>query len=176
MLTPSWSARFTDWFVFDDAAASLVGVHRVQRVPASEKRGRRHTSEVVVALVADVAPVAGGLDVRETWFRASGPGGQHRNKVESAVRLHDRRTGVVVTATEERSQRRNREVAYRRLARAVDELDRSRQLQDVNEVRSSAFEGSAAYLWCGWRDRVDGPHGSTSMRRALRGYLAPLLP
>ncbi len=63
-------------------------------------------------------------DCEVEFFIAGGPGGQHRNKVESAVRLRHLPTGLIVTATERRSQRMNREVAFERMAEKLDELQR----------------------------------------------------
>ena len=66
-------------------------------------------------------------DCEVEFFIAGGPGGQHRNKVESAVRLRHLPTGLIVTATERRSQRMNREVAFERMAEKLDELQRIRK-------------------------------------------------
>ncbi|MDO8515718.1 MAG: PCRF domain-containing protein [bacterium] len=90
------------------------GVHRVQRVPKTEKAGRVHTSTVSVAILPEVEAKEvvinqGDLDI--TFTRAGGPGGQNVNKVETAVRLVHKPTGIVVFSREERSQHANRDNA-----------------------------------------------------------------
>lgn len=108
--------------------ANESGVHRIQRVPATEKSGRVHTStaSVVVLPVAreeemEIRPD----DLEITFSRAGGPGGQNVNKVETAVRILHKPTGVVVSSREERSQMKNRENAMRVLrAKLVDEKSR----------------------------------------------------
>ena len=90
------------------------GVHRVQRIPETEKSGRIHTSTASVAILPqaketdiEVRP----QDIKIEFFRSSGPGGQNVNKVETAVRIYHLPTGLIVTSQESRSQQKNREQA-----------------------------------------------------------------
>ncbi|HBR98645.1 MAG TPA: peptide chain release factor 1 [Gammaproteobacteria bacterium] len=111
------------------------GAHRVQRVPETESQGRVHTSAATVAILPEVSEVQtvtiNPADLRVDTYRASGAGGQHVNKTDSAIRLTHIPTGIVVECQEERSQHKNRARALSLLqARLLsDELDRQQAEQ-----------------------------------------------
>ena len=94
------------------------GVHRVQRIPKTEKSGRIHTSTASVAVLPEARDADVEVrpqDIKIEFFRSSGPGGQNVNKVETAVRIYHLPTGLIVTSQESRSQQKNREAAMTHL-------------------------------------------------------------
>ena len=123
-----------------DVLKNESGVHRVQRVPTTEKSGRIHTSTATVAVMPVASPVEVELnsgDVKIDFFRGGGHGGQNVNKVETGVRLTHIPTGVVVECVEERFQQRNREIAEQMLRSKLCTLMQEQQAASVNELRAS---------------------------------------
>ncbi len=122
------------------------GGHRVQRVPATETQGRIHTSAATVAVMPEADDASdvhiNPADVRVDTYRASGAGGQHVNKTDSAVRLTHVPTGIVVECQEGRSQHKNREQAWRVLAaRIKDKQVREQQAKEASERKSLIGSG-----------------------------------
>ncbi|MDX1711110.1 MAG: peptide chain release factor-like protein, partial [Rhodovibrionaceae bacterium] len=115
------------------------GAHRVQRVPKTETQGRIHTSACTVAVLpetADVEDVAiNPADLRVDTYRASGAGGQHVNKTDSAVRLTHLPTGIVVECQDERSQHKNRTRALSLLAARLRDAEVSKRATEEAELR-----------------------------------------
>lgn len=117
------------------------GAHRVQRVPVTESQGRIHTSAATVAVMPEVdeiqAQEINSADLRIDTYRASGAGGQHVNKTDSAIRITHLPSGIVVECQDERSQHKNRARAMGLLASRLLEMERHQQATEQAATRKS---------------------------------------
>ncbi|RHZ52190.1 hypothetical protein CDV55_102016 [Aspergillus turcosus] len=144
-----------------DLLRTESGVHRVQRVPATETKGRTHTSAVSVMVLPSFPEAGAGMDsalnfddpnsdyyvdpqeVRTEKMRASGAGGQHVNKTESAIRLTHVPTGIVVSMQDSRSQHANRKKAWQVLRAKLAEARQEAREQELVELRRGVLGGVA---------------------------------
>ncbi|BFN38353.1 peptide chain release factor 1 [Fidelibacter multiformis] len=121
------------------------GVHRVQRVPVTESSGRIHTSAATVAVLPEMDDVDVEIDekdIRIDTYRASGHGGQHVNKTDSAIRITHFPTGIVVTCQDESSQHKNKEKALKILySRVYTEMAEAQQKSIAEERKSQVSTG-----------------------------------
>lgn len=116
------------------------GVHRVQRVPATESQGRIHTSTASVAVIPEIKEQE--IEIKEddlewSFTRAGGNGGQNVNKVNTAVLLHHRPSGITVASRQERSQEQNRNIALTLLRAQLWEIQEEERLKQVGDARSA---------------------------------------
>lgn len=137
------------------------GVHRVQRIPETEKAGRVHTSTVSVAVLPTAKPIDLQIrpeDVRIDVYRSSGPGGQHANKTSSAVRVTHIPTGLVATSQQGRSQIENREVAMKilrtRLFQQREEEERSKRESSRREQIGAGMRSEKIRTYNFPQDRI----------------------
>lgn len=130
----------------EDAFAKLQhegGVHRVQRIPVTEKSGRVHTSTASVAVLPKPKKSRTKIrpdDLRIDFYRSSGPGGQYVNKRETAVRITHVPSGLVVTSQTERNQLQNRENALKILEARLLEKEKTEQAQDLHGKRKAQIK------------------------------------
>ncbi|OGM27293.1 hypothetical protein A2962_01940 [Candidatus Woesebacteria bacterium RIFCSPLOWO2_01_FULL_39_61] len=127
-----------------DILRNESGVHRVQRIPVTEKRGRIHTSTATVAVLPEIKDSEVQIspsDLEWQFYRASSQGGQNVQKVSTAVRLIHKETGIIVTAQEERFQEQNRKIALDLLRAKLWEREEERKLREIADYRSPIGRG-----------------------------------
>jgi peptide chain release factor 1 len=122
-----------------------AGVHSVKRVPATEAQGRIHTSTATIAVLPEPAEVQVKInwasDVEEMTTRSQGPGGQNVNKVETAIQLIHKPTGIIIKMQEAKSQQQNRERARRLLMTKLYEIERQKSHAQRSAARSAQIGG-----------------------------------
>ncbi len=121
-----------------------AGVHRVQRIPNTERYGRIHTSTATVAVLPEIAEnqiYINPSDLQWDFYRSGGHGGQNVNKVSTAVRLTHKPTGTVTTASQERFQEQNRRIALNMLRSKLWEIEEEKRLLEIGGARSAIGRG-----------------------------------
>lgn len=137
------SIIFTPYEIFQYES----GVHRVQRVPATEAQGRIHTSTATIAVLPEVPVHVVNIreeDLEWQFIRASGAGGQHVNKTSSAVRLTHLPTGITTTCQQEKRQEQNRKIALELLRAQLWEIEEEKRLAQLGEARSAIGQARRA--------------------------------
>ncbi len=117
-----------------------AGVHRVQRIPTTEKRGRIHTSTATVSILPELEDIDLHInpdDIEFEAFRSGGHGGQNVNKVSTAVRLKHKPTNIVVTCQTERFQGQNREIAMELLRAKLWEIEIEKRNEEIGSLKST---------------------------------------
>lgn len=117
-----------------------AGVHRVQRIPVTEKKGRVHTSTATISILPELDDIDLHInpdDIEFEAFRSGGHGGQNVNKVSTAVRLKHKPSGLVVTTSVERSQLQNREIAMQLLRAKLWEIEITKRENEISSLRST---------------------------------------
>jgi len=160
-----------------------AGIHRYQRVPPTERRGRVHTSTITVACFLHKKEAVVSIrqkDLRFAFFRGRGPGGQHKNKTDSAVRLTHLPTGIVVIAQYGRKQGRNKEMAFNALRARLFSAN-SAQNKDKKNVKRKSQVGRGARVnkvrtYCERKDLVvdHRTNKKMSLKKFFKGNIKDL--
>ncbi|MGA7305237.1 MAG: peptide chain release factor 1 [Rhodothermales bacterium] len=162
------------------------GVHRVQRVPATESSGRIHTSAATVAVLPEAAQVDVNIsaeDLEIDVYRSSGPGGQSVNTTDSAVRITHIPSGLVVTCQDEKSQLKNKDKAMRVLRARLFEMEQSKLDAERSEARRSMVgsgDRSAKIRTYNWPQgrvtdhRLEGDDKNHALQRIIDGDLSDI--
>lgn len=127
-----------------DSLKNESGVHRVQRIPATEKRGRIHTSTATVVVLPEIKDSEVQIrpeDVEEQFARSGGAGGQNVNKVNTAVRLVHKPSKIAIHVSQERTQYQNREIAMELLRAKLWEIEEEKKMREVAGYRSVIGRG-----------------------------------
>jgi len=130
-----------------DILKNETGVHRVQRTPVTEKRGRIHTSTATVAVLPEIKKSEINInpnDLEWQFYRASTQGGQNVQKVSTAVRLTHKPTQIIVTSEQERHQEQNRKIALDLLRAKLWERQEEKKMQEMADYRSPIGRGMRA--------------------------------
>lgn len=161
------------------------GVHRVQRVPATETQGRVHTSTATVAVLPEVEDVEVNInpnDLRIDVYRASGAGGQHVNTTDSAVRITHIPTGVVVACQDERSQHKNKAKALKvlqsRIFASIQEKQEAEQSQKRKEMVGSATRSEKVRTYNYPQNRITDHQVDVTLKNldvVMEGDLEPII-
>ena len=117
------------------------GVHRVQRVPTTESQGRIHTSTATVAVLPEISSSEVTVkpeDLEWQFTRSGGPGGQNVNKLNTAVRLTHKPTGLKISVRQERSQQQNREIALQMIRNKLWDMEKEKRESQIDSTRKSA--------------------------------------
>lgn len=163
------------------------GVHRVQRVPATESSGRIHTSAATVAVLPEAEDIDLHIaqeDLDIDVYRSSGPGGQSVNTTDSAVRITHKPTGLVVTCQDEKSQHKNKDKAMRVLRARLFDLEKAKQDAERSEARRSMVgsgDRSAKIRTYNWPQgrvtdhRLEGDLKNYALQSVINGELDPII-